>query len=176
MIKNQSQTHDTWLNPWFLTKTWVRIRPSFERWLLYKSSSSPGEGSKTWDKFQMRIHKRVIDLHSPSEIVKQITSINIEPGVEVKRNLITMISRNSTLCFPDVMRKSNFLCCKNNLFSIHRWGFHLKLAYKDQTIWFVAATGCLPLSSKFWHFVISRSRWPLPMLHKSMLAMGHERE
>jgi small subunit ribosomal protein S20e len=43
-----------------------------------------GEGSKTWDKFQMRIHKRVIDLHSPSEIVKQITSINIEPGVEVE--------------------------------------------------------------------------------------------
>ena len=42
-----------------------------------------GEGSKTWDKFQLRIHKRVIDLHSPSEIVKQITSINIEPGVEV---------------------------------------------------------------------------------------------
>merc|ERR1712131_494964 len=33
-----------------------------------------GEGSKTWDKFQLRIHKRVIDLHSPSEIVKQITS------------------------------------------------------------------------------------------------------
>merc|ERR1712189_162248 len=29
-----------------------------------------GEGSKTWDRFQMRIHKRVIDLHSPSEIVK----------------------------------------------------------------------------------------------------------
>merc|ERR1712007_366985 len=28
-----------------------------------------GEGSKTWDRFQMRIHKRVIDLHSPSEIV-----------------------------------------------------------------------------------------------------------
>ena len=45
-----------------------------------------GEGSKTWDKFQMRIHKRVIDLHSPSEIVKQITSINIEPGVEVRQN------------------------------------------------------------------------------------------
>lgn len=43
-----------------------------------------GEGSKTWDRFQMRIHKRVIDLHSPSEIVKQITSINIEPGVEVE--------------------------------------------------------------------------------------------
>ncbi|CAG0920034.1 unnamed protein product [Notodromas monacha] len=43
-----------------------------------------GEGSKTWDRFQMRIHKRVIDLHSSSEIVKQITSISIEPGVEVE--------------------------------------------------------------------------------------------
>eukprot|EP00992_Anisonema_acinus_P013884 TRINITY_DN8983_c0_g1_i1.p1 TRINITY_DN8983_c0_g1~~TRINITY_DN8983_c0_g1_i1.p1 ORF type:complete len:122 (+),score=15.40 TRINITY_DN8983_c0_g1_i1:60-425(+) len=43
-----------------------------------------GEGTNTWDRFEMRIHKRLIDLHSPSEIVKQITSINIEPGVEVE--------------------------------------------------------------------------------------------
>lgn len=35
-----------------------------------------GEGSKTWDRFEMRIHKRLIDLHSPSEIVKQIVSID----------------------------------------------------------------------------------------------------
>ena len=32
----------------------------------------------------MKIHKMLIDLHSPSEIVKQITSIHIEPGVEVE--------------------------------------------------------------------------------------------
>ncbi|CAA21188.1 40S ribosomal protein S20 [Schizosaccharomyces pombe] len=43
-----------------------------------------GEGSKTWETYEMRIHKRLIDLHSPSEIVKQITSIHIEPGVEVE--------------------------------------------------------------------------------------------
>ena len=43
-------------------------------------------GSKTWDRFEMKIHKRVIDLRAPTEVVKQITSINIEPGVEgVKR-------------------------------------------------------------------------------------------
>ena len=36
-----------------------------------------GEGSKTWDRFEMRIHKRLIDLHSPSEIVKQIVSLHI---------------------------------------------------------------------------------------------------
>lgn len=30
------------------------------------------------------IHKRLIDLHSPADVVKQITSISIEPGVEVE--------------------------------------------------------------------------------------------
>jgi len=43
-----------------------------------------GEGSKTWDRFEMRVHKRLIDLYSPSEVVKQITSISIEPGVDVE--------------------------------------------------------------------------------------------
>ena len=41
-----------------------------------------GEGTNTWDRFQLRVHKRLIDLHSPAE-VKQITSISIAPGVEV---------------------------------------------------------------------------------------------
>jgi len=43
-----------------------------------------GEGSKTWDRFEMRIHKRVIDLISQSDVVSQITSISIEPGVHVE--------------------------------------------------------------------------------------------
>ncbi|KAF9516987.1 hypothetical protein BS47DRAFT_1326909 [Hydnum rufescens UP504] len=43
-----------------------------------------GEGSKTWDKFEMKIHKRLVDLHSSSDVVKQITSISLEPGVEVE--------------------------------------------------------------------------------------------
>lgn len=43
-----------------------------------------GEGSETWDRFELRIHKRVIDLHSPPDVVKNITSIKIEPGVEVE--------------------------------------------------------------------------------------------
>ena len=53
--------------------------------LRITSRKSPcGEGTNSWDRFEMRIHKRLIDLHSPSEIVKQITSISIEPGVEVE--------------------------------------------------------------------------------------------
>ena len=41
-------------------------------------------GTNTFDRWEMRIHKRLIDLHSPSDVVKQITSISIEPGVEVE--------------------------------------------------------------------------------------------
>ncbi|MCJ1231515.1 40S ribosomal protein S20 [Toensbergia leucococca] len=42
-----------------------------------------GEGSKTWDTFEMRVYKRLIDLQAPTEVVKQII-INIEAGVEVE--------------------------------------------------------------------------------------------
>ncbi|KAK7845195.1 40s ribosomal protein s20-2 [Quercus suber] len=41
-------------------------------------------GTNTWDRFELRIHKRVIDLFSSPDVVKQITFITIEPGVEVE--------------------------------------------------------------------------------------------
>nr|XP_035935508.1 40S ribosomal protein S20-like [Halichoerus grypus] len=63
---------------WMLTKT-----------LRITTRKTPcGEGSKTWDRFQMRIHKQLIDLHSPSEIVKQVTSISTESGVEVEVTIV----------------------------------------------------------------------------------------
>ncbi len=37
-----------------------------------------------WLVRRRRIHKRLIDLQSPADVVKQITSISIEPGVEVE--------------------------------------------------------------------------------------------
>merc|ERR1712000_355428 len=42
-----------------------------------------GEGSKTWDTFELRIHKRLIDLNAPTEAVKSVI-VNIEAGVEVE--------------------------------------------------------------------------------------------
>ncbi|MCO5590037.1 hypothetical protein L7F22_044006 [Adiantum nelumboides] len=58
--------------------------------LTHTTRKSPcGEGSKTWDRYELRIHKRLIDLHSPSEIVKQITSISLEPGVEVEVTILS---------------------------------------------------------------------------------------
>ncbi|KAL3315302.1 40S ribosomal protein S20 [Cichlidogyrus casuarinus] len=41
-----------------------------------------GEGSKTWDRFQLRIHKRIIDLYCTSENSKRLSSIHLEPGVQ----------------------------------------------------------------------------------------------
>jgi small subunit ribosomal protein S20e len=48
-----------------------------------------GEGSKTWDRFEMRIHKRVIDLTCTMQVIKEITAINIEPGVDVEVTVAT---------------------------------------------------------------------------------------
>merc|ERR1712178_518548 len=60
------------------------VRMPTKRLCITTRKSPCGEGTNTWDKMEMRIHKRLIDLHSPQDVVKQITSINIEPGVEVE--------------------------------------------------------------------------------------------
>lgn len=43
-----------------------------------------GEGSKTWSRYQLRIHKRVLDMKSTSEIVREVTSVAIDPVVTVE--------------------------------------------------------------------------------------------
>ena len=42
-----------------------------------------GEGSKTWDRFQLRIYKRVMYVRTSAERVKELTSLRIDPGVEL---------------------------------------------------------------------------------------------
>ncbi|KAB0386369.1 hypothetical protein FD755_001325 [Muntiacus reevesi] len=69
------------IHPIRITLTSRNVK-TLEKSLRITTRKTPcGEGSKTWARFQMRIYKRLIDLHSPSEIVKKITSISIEPGV-----------------------------------------------------------------------------------------------
>eukprot|EP01084_Bolivina_argentea_P261798 442571_1 len=43
-----------------------------------------GNGTNTWAVYEMKIHKRLIDLFAPQDVVKNITSINIEAGVDVE--------------------------------------------------------------------------------------------
>merc|ERR1719456_552110 len=55
------------------------------RTLRITTRQSPcGNGSNTWDRFQMRIYKRLIDLYAAQSVVQDITKIDIEPGVEVE--------------------------------------------------------------------------------------------
>jgi len=51
---------------------------------LVVRKSPCGEGTNTFDRWQMRIHKRILDLYSTSDVVRQITNIAIEPGVSVE--------------------------------------------------------------------------------------------
>jgi len=43
-----------------------------------------GEGTNTFDRLQMRIHKRLLDFHAASDVIRSITNISIEPGVDVE--------------------------------------------------------------------------------------------
>ena len=60
------------------------VRMPTKKLSLTVRKSPCGNGTNTFDRFQMRIHKRVLDLVSPPEVVKSITSIFVEPGVDVE--------------------------------------------------------------------------------------------
>merc|ERR1712127_1137151 len=62
------------------------VRVPTKRLAITTRRSPCGNGTNTWDHFEMRIHKRVIDIYCPSSVVKEITNFRIDPGVDV--NLI----------------------------------------------------------------------------------------
>ncbi|EWC45881.1 hypothetical protein DRE_04888 [Drechslerella stenobrocha 248] len=61
--------------------------PSAYRQRTYASRHAKRPTAR-WDSFEMRIHKRLIDLQAGTEVVKQII-INIEAGVEVEVTIAT---------------------------------------------------------------------------------------
>ena len=64
----------------------VRLPTKILRITTRKAPS--GEGTNTWDRFQMRIHKRIIDVHASSQFVKNITSVDLLAGVEVEVSIL----------------------------------------------------------------------------------------
>ena len=48
-----------------------------------------GNGTETYDHFELRVYKRVIDFEGTSEAVKQVTQIALEPEVHVEVSVIT---------------------------------------------------------------------------------------
>merc|ERR1711964_266647 len=63
-------------------------RPMPTRRLRITTRKTPcGEGSKTWDRFQMRIHKRIIEFECAQAQILNITQVQLEPGVHVELTL-----------------------------------------------------------------------------------------
>ena len=60
------------------------VRMPIKNLLITVRKSPCGEGTNTWDKWEMKIYKRVIDLVCSSSDIKEITNIKIDPGVEVE--------------------------------------------------------------------------------------------
>lgn len=43
-----------------------------------------GEGTNTYDAFEMRIHTRIVEIKCPPNSVSQITDFKLKPGVDIK--------------------------------------------------------------------------------------------
>lgn len=46
-----------------------------------------GNGSSTYDRYEMRIHKRVLTLICPIDLIRKVTSIFVDRGVNVELSL-----------------------------------------------------------------------------------------
>ena len=42
-----------------------------------------GEGTNTWDAFEMKIHTRIVDIKCSPDTVSEITKFKIKPGVDI---------------------------------------------------------------------------------------------
>ena len=49
--------------------------------------SPDGEGSETWERWEMRIHKRIIDVDADERNLRQIMRINVPDGVHIEIEL-----------------------------------------------------------------------------------------
>lgn len=69
-------------------KTGVQIRgpvPLPTKKLKVACRKSPdGEGSETWDRWEMRIHKRLIDLDADERALRQLMRIQVPDGVNIE--------------------------------------------------------------------------------------------
>lgn len=53
--------------------------------LIISTMKTPcGEGTKTWDKFEIRIHKRLIDLDADERTMRQIMRIRVPQDVKIE--------------------------------------------------------------------------------------------
>lgn len=74
-------------------KTGVKVKgpqPLPTKKLSISTMKSPnGEGTKTWDKWEMRIHRRLIDLDADDRTMRQLMRLRVPEDVFIEVNLST---------------------------------------------------------------------------------------
>jgi small subunit ribosomal protein S10 len=50
--------------------------------------SPDGEGTATWDRWEMRIHKRLIEVDAEERAMKQVMRVRVPEGVSIEIELI----------------------------------------------------------------------------------------
>ena len=55
---------------------------------MKQKKTGTGHGNATFDKWEMRIHKRVIDLQADDRALRQIMRINVPHGVHIEIKLL----------------------------------------------------------------------------------------
>jgi len=51
--------------------------------------SPDGEGTATWERWEMRIHKRLIELDADDRTMRQVMRVTIPEGVNIEIELIS---------------------------------------------------------------------------------------
>ncbi|RLG71851.1 MAG: 30S ribosomal protein S10 [Methanobacteriota archaeon] len=60
------------------------------RRIIIPTRKSPdGEGTATWDKWEMRIHKRLVDIGADERTMRQIMRVHVPDGVNIEIELKT---------------------------------------------------------------------------------------
>ncbi|MBU2560488.1 30S ribosomal protein S10 [archaeon] len=49
--------------------------------------SPSGDGTETWDRWEMRVHKRLIDIPADERTMRQIMRVNVPDGVHIEIEL-----------------------------------------------------------------------------------------
>jgi len=55
-----------------------------KRLMVPVRKSPDGEGSETWDRWEMRIHKRLIELDADERALRQLMRIRVPDGVNIE--------------------------------------------------------------------------------------------
>jgi ribosomal protein S10 len=66
--------------------TWTLLTYPFTR------RAPCGNGTETYDHFELRVHKRLIDFSGSAASVKSVTRITLEPDVHIEVSVISKVA------------------------------------------------------------------------------------